>query len=117
MVPSQGQDNEASSSSRQTHPDIFKPDRPPSLAPIEQTAIERLQRLIQDCGYSSERLQNMYNELPPRKLRDDLVDHYFTTMFVWRDAFQDGISDLYVPEIGPAIQSQSMSSVLRMRRS
>ncbi|EIW61968.1 uncharacterized protein TRAVEDRAFT_117517 [Trametes versicolor FP-101664 SS1] len=80
MVPSQGQDNEASSSSHQTHPDIFKPDRPPSLAPIEQTAIERLQRLIQDCGYSSERLQNMYNELPPRKLRDDLVDHYFTTI-------------------------------------
>lgn len=60
--------------------DIFKGDHKPAIAPMEQTAIERFQRLIRDCGYSSERLQNMYDELPPRKLRDDLIDHYFATM-------------------------------------
>ncbi|KAI0349425.1 hypothetical protein OH77DRAFT_1415061 [Trametes cingulata] len=83
MVPTQGAENEASSSSfgnARLPSDIFKADHKPSLAPIEQTAIERLQRLIRDCGYSSERLQNMYNELPPRKLRDDLIDHYFATI-------------------------------------
>ncbi len=50
---------------------------------MEQTATERLQRLMRDCGYSTDRLQNMYDELPPRKLRDDLVDYYFTAMSVF----------------------------------
>ncbi|KAI0638176.1 fungal-specific transcription factor domain-containing protein [Trametes polyzona] len=83
MVPSQGAENEASGSSLAmtgAHSDIFKPDPQQGLAPIEQTAIERLHRLIRDCGYSAERLQNMYNELPPRKQRDDLIDHYFSTI-------------------------------------
>ncbi|KAI0677610.1 hypothetical protein C8Q78DRAFT_961708 [Trametes maxima] len=81
MVPPQGAEHEAAGNSfGLNHTDIFKPDNKPGLAPIEQTAIERLQRLIRDCGYSSERLQNMYNELPPRKLREDLIDYYFTTI-------------------------------------
>lgn len=82
MVPNQGAENDASGSATPLPVDIFKPDNKSGLAPIEQTAIERLQRLIQDCGYSSERLRDMYYELPPRKLRDDLIDYYFSTMFV-----------------------------------
>ncbi|KAI9001022.1 fungal-specific transcription factor domain-containing protein [Trametes punicea] len=80
MVPNQGPEREGSSSVNQLQSDIFKPDHKPGLAPMEQTAMERLQRLIQDCGYSSERLRTMYDELPPRKLRDELIDHYFTTI-------------------------------------
>lgn len=57
-------------------------DQKPTFVPMEQTATERLKRLMRDCGYSSDRLQNMYDELPSRKMRDDLVDHYFTAMFV-----------------------------------
>lgn len=49
---------------------------------MEQSASERLQRLMQDCGYSTDRLQNMYDELPPRKLRDELVKYYFDIMYV-----------------------------------
>lgn len=83
MVPNPVVENDTSNGSLPVNQaDIFKSDHQASLAPIEQTAIERLHRLIRDCGYSAERLQNMYNELPPRKQRDDLVDHYFTTMFV-----------------------------------
>ncbi|KAJ8481774.1 hypothetical protein ONZ51_g5768 [Trametes cubensis] len=80
MVPNQGAENDASGSATPLPVDIFKPDNKSGLAPIEQTAIERLQRLIQDCGYSSERLRDMYYELPPRKLRDDLIDYYFSTI-------------------------------------
>ncbi|KAI0832409.1 fungal-specific transcription factor domain-containing protein [Trametes gibbosa] len=81
MVPNPVVENDTSNGSLPVNQaDIFKSDHQASLAPIEQTAIERLHRLIRDCGYSAERLQNMYNELPPRKQRDDLVDHYFTTI-------------------------------------
>ncbi|KAI0750793.1 fungal-specific transcription factor domain-containing protein [Daedaleopsis nitida] len=55
-------------------------DQKPTLAPMEQTATERLQRLMRDCGYSADRLQNMYDELPPQKMRDDLVEHYFSAI-------------------------------------
>lgn len=113
MVPSQGPDNEPSSSSLSIH-QALKPDHQPGLVPMEQSASERLQRLIQDCGYSSERLRNMYNELPPRKLRDDLVDHYFTTMFVYHNTFLFRISDFHAPAIGLGIQSPSTNFVLRM---
>ncbi|CDO75575.1 hypothetical protein BN946_scf184858.g15 [Trametes cinnabarina] len=77
MVPNQGSSNAASTT---VDSDLFKPEHKPGLAPVEQTAMERLQRLIRDCGYSSERLQTMYDELPPRKLRDELIDYYFTTI-------------------------------------
>ncbi|OSD04240.1 hypothetical protein PYCCODRAFT_1387107 [Trametes coccinea BRFM310] len=77
MVPNQGSENEANHTADH---DLFKPDHKPGLVPVEQTAMERLQRLIRDCGYSSDRLQTLYDELPPRKLRDELIDYYFATI-------------------------------------
>ncbi|KAM5540503.1 hypothetical protein V8D89_005961 [Ganoderma adspersum] len=83
MVPSpapEGTANGASLTSSQLQSDIFKVDPKPTITSMEPTATERLQRLMRDCGYSTARLENMYSELPPRKLRDDLVDYYFTNI-------------------------------------
>ena len=85
MVPSPAP--ESSSDSNSLHAshlqsDLYKISQKPTITSMEPTATERLQRLMTDCGYSTERLQNMYSELPPRKLRDALVDHYFSTMSV-----------------------------------
>lgn len=85
MVPSPAPDGSAngtSFSSNQLQSDIFKADPKPTITSMEPTATERLQRLMRDCGYSTDRLENVYNELPARKLRDDLIDYYFTNMSV-----------------------------------
>ncbi|RPD67176.1 hypothetical protein L226DRAFT_549800 [Lentinus tigrinus ALCF2SS1-7] len=83
MVPSPADSSAANSpySMNQASGDIFKMDQKPTLLPIDQqNASERLQRLMRDCGYSTDRLQNMFDELPPRKTRDDLIDHYFAAI-------------------------------------
>ena len=85
MMPSPVHDGSPRSmpfSGNQNHNGYFEEDQKPTLTPMEQSAAERLQRLMRDCGYSTDRLQNMYDELPPRKLRDDLVNYYFDVMFV-----------------------------------
>lgn len=86
MVPSPAPEGTANGASlltsNQLQSDIFKVDPKPTITSMEPTATERLQRLMRDCGYSTARLENMYSELPPRKLRDDLVDYYFTNMSV-----------------------------------
>ncbi|TFK89818.1 hypothetical protein K466DRAFT_544538 [Polyporus arcularius HHB13444] len=83
MVPSPADSSSANSpySMNQASHDIFKMDQKPTLIPMDQqNASERLQRLMRDCGYSTDRLQNMFDELPPRKMRDDLIDHYFAAI-------------------------------------
>ncbi|TBU40114.1 hypothetical protein BD309DRAFT_927740 [Dichomitus squalens] len=83
MVPSPGPESTPDSTSLNANnlqSDLYKINQKPTITSMEPTAAERLQRLMTDCGYSADRLQNMYNELPPRKLRDALVDHYFTAI-------------------------------------
>ena len=86
MVPSPAPEGTANGASlltsNQLQSDIFKVDPKPTITSMEPTATERLQRLMRDCGYSTARLENMYSELPPRKLRDDLLDYYFSNMSV-----------------------------------
>ena len=69
-------------SGSQSHSIFLQEELKPNLAPMEQSASERLRQLMQDCGYSTDRLQNMFDEVPPRKLRDELVDYYFDVMSV-----------------------------------
>lgn len=83
MIPSPAQDGSPGSNSfsgaQSRHPH-FSEDPKPTIVPMEQTASERLQRLIRDCGYSKERLQTMYDELPPQNLRDDLIKYFFLNL-------------------------------------
>ena len=114
MVPSPAAESSAGNSpfsNSQSTTDIFKVDQKPTLAPMEQTAAERLASLMRDSGYSPDRLQNMYDELPPRKMRDELVDHYFDAMSVltsWTSAF--GLLTLGLVATGLATRYRNTSS-------
>ena len=116
MVPSPAPDS-SSGNTPKSNGDIFKIDQKPTLAPIEQTATERLERLMRDCGYSTDRLQSMYEELPPRKMRDDLVDYYFSAMSVLVSVTAVPIAHVLAIVIGVVIQYRSMSSALPTLRS
>lgn len=48
----------------------------------EPSAAEKLQSLIQDCGVSPNQLTELLNDLPPRKVTDQLVDYYFDSLYV-----------------------------------
>lgn len=85
MVPSPPAENSSGNTplSGQFQRDVFNADQKPTITPMDMPATERLQRLMRDCGFGTDRLQSMYDDLPSRKMRDDLVNHYFSTMYVW----------------------------------
>ncbi|KAH9943451.1 uncharacterized protein BXZ73DRAFT_40632 [Epithele typhae] len=90
-----------------THNALLEEESKPNITPMEQSATERLQRLMQDCGYSTERLQNMYDELPPRKFRDELVSHYFnvinwTRYPISENEFRDSYASFLANEHNPS---------------
>lgn len=120
MVPSPADSSAANSpySMNQASGDIFKMDQKPTLVPIDQqNASERLQRLMRDCGYSTDRLQNMFDELPPRKTRDDLIDHYFAAMSVLTFVLLHRITDTGDAETGLVIPYRSTSFAANMQHS
>lgn len=46
----------------------------------ENSAADKLNTLIQDCGVSPHKIPELLQELPPKKLMDDLIDYYFDHM-------------------------------------
>ncbi|KZS97957.1 hypothetical protein SISNIDRAFT_436686 [Sistotremastrum niveocremeum HHB9708] len=52
----------------------------PTFLEDAHSAAERLKSLIQDCGVSPHKVSELIQELPPKRITDALVDHYFSNL-------------------------------------
>jgi hypothetical protein len=85
MVDSKTPDHESTPNSLsvdQLPSDIFKNDTSNLLVASDSTPADNLKALVQECGVSPHKISELLHELPPRTLTDQLVDVYFTGMYV-----------------------------------
>lgn len=85
VTPSSGSEHLSPGSSlsvNQLPSDIFHSE-PKLLANSEPSAADKLKTLISDYGFTPTKIPDLISQLPPRRLRNRLVDHYFSAMCVF----------------------------------
>jgi hypothetical protein len=48
----------------------------------EPSAADNLNSLVQECGLPPHKISELFQELPPRRFSDALIDYYFDAMYV-----------------------------------
>ncbi|KAI0921138.1 hypothetical protein AcV5_001168 [Taiwanofungus camphoratus] len=82
VTPSSGSEHLSPGSSlsvNQLPSDIFHSE-PKLLANSEPSAADKLKTLISDYGFTPTKIPDLISQLPPRRLRNRLVDHYFSAI-------------------------------------
>lgn len=87
----------------------------PTFLEDAHSAAERLKSLIQDCGVSPHKMSELIQELPPKRITDALVDHYFSNLWVSGVFFLLCRASHRIPGIMFAIHCTKKTSGRRMR--